>query len=80
MEAKYMKTSHSRAWECKPFIHGFMIFRLTYHMEIIVHIHTSYTQYWGSNILSKVQAPLQQVRHQHESVGEWRIRNERIRR
>ena len=34
MEAKYMKTSHSRAWECKSFIYGFLIFRITEHMEI----------------------------------------------
>ena len=64
-----MKTSYSRAWECEPLTYVFFIFRLTYHMYIRVHIHSSYTQYWASNILSKVQAPLQQVRHQHESVG-----------
>ena len=23
MDAKYMKTNHSIAWECKPSIHGF---------------------------------------------------------
>ena len=78
MESKYMKTSHSRAWECKPFTHGFMIFRLIENINIILQIHKQYNQYWASNILSKVQAPLQQVHHQHESVGEWRRRNERI--
>ena len=31
-----------------------------------------------SNILNKMQAPLQQVHPQHESVGEWVRRNERI--
>ena len=34
---------------------------------------------FASNILNKLQAPLQQVRHQHESVGEWRRRNNIIR-
>ena len=68
MESKYMKTSHSRAWECKPFTHGYLIFRLTKHTDIRVQSHTSYTQAWASNTLSKVQAPLQQVHHQHESV------------
>ena len=29
MEAKHIKTSHSRAWECKPFMHGFMMFWIT---------------------------------------------------
>ena len=78
MESKHMKTRHSRAWECNPFIHGFMIFQYTENMDIGVQIHTSYTQYWSSNILSKVQEPLQQVFPQHESVGELRRRNERI--
>ena len=78
MESKYMKTSHSRAWECKPFIHVFLIFRLTEYMDMILHIHTSYYKSWEPNILSKTQTPLQQVRPQHESVGEWRRRNERI--
>ena len=36
MESKYMKTSHSRAWEGKPFIHVFLIFRLTDNMEMIL--------------------------------------------
>ena len=63
MEAKFMKTSHSRAWECKPFIHGFMIFQLTDNMDIGVHIHTSQTQAFASNILCKFQAPLQQVHY-----------------
>ena len=36
MEAKYMKTSHSIAWECKPSIHVFMIFRLKKNMEMIL--------------------------------------------
>ena len=69
MEAKHMKTSHSKAWECNTFIHGFMIFRITNNMEIGVNIHTSHTQYLESNILSKVQAPLQQVRHQMRAWG-----------
>ena len=69
MESKYMKTSHPRAWEGKPFTYRFMIFILTKNMEIRVRIHTSYTQYWASNILIKVQAQLQQVHHQHENVG-----------
>ena len=55
VEAKYMKTSHSRAWECKPFTHEFMIFKFTALMDIRVHINTSYNQSWESNILSKVQ-------------------------
>ena len=73
-----MKTSYSRAWECKPFIHVFLIFQLTENMDAILHIHTSYFTAWAPNILSKVQEPPQQVRPQHESVGEWRRRNERI--
>ena len=73
-----MKTGYSRAWECKPFIHVFLIFRLTEHMEMILLIHTMYFIAQASNILSKAQAPLQQVLPQHESVGEWRRRNERI--
>ena len=78
MEAKYMKTSHSRAWECKHFINLFLIFRLTESIEMILHSHTSYFIAWAPNILSKAQAPLQQVCPQHENVGEWRRRNERI--
>ena len=54
-----------------------MIFRLIENMEIILNINASYIKSWESNILSKVQAPLQQVCPQHESVGEWRRRNER---
>ena len=65
-----MKTSHLRACECKPFIHRFMIFRRTKHMDRRVEIHKSHTQYWATNILIKVKAPLQQLHHQHESVGE----------
>ena len=63
MEAKFMKTSYSRAWECKPFTHGFLIFQITKHMNIRVQSHTSYTQAWASNRFSKAQAPLQQVHH-----------------
>ena len=43
MEAKYMKTTHSRAWEFKPFTYGFLIFILTESIEMRVHINTSYT-------------------------------------
>ena len=78
IEAKYMKTSHSRAWECKPFIHVFMIFRLTKNMDMRLQGHTSYIKALASTIISKAQEPPQQVRHQHEIVGEWRRRNERI--
>ena len=42
MEAKHMKTCHSNSWECNPFTHGFMIFILTEHMEIILQRHASY--------------------------------------
>ena len=42
MEAKYMKTSHSRAWECKNFVHVFMIFQCTNNMEMKLHSNTSY--------------------------------------
>ena len=63
-----MKTSYSRAWESKPFTHGFLIFQITEHMYIRVQIHRSYTQYLGSNRFSKAQAPLQQVRHH---MGVW---------
>ena len=77
MESKYMKTSHSRAWECKPSMHEFMIFKLIEKMDMNLNIHTSYFTSWEPNILSKAQAPLQQVRPQHESVGEWRS-SERI--
>ena len=73
-----MKTSHPRARECKPFTYGFMIFRIREHMDIRLQRHTSYIQAWASNIINKEKAPLQQVRHQHESVGKWRRRNERI--
>ena len=38
-------------------------------MDTIVQIHTSYTQYWASNIHSKVQAPLIQVHHQMRVWG-----------
>ena len=38
-------------------------------MDIRVKINISHFQSWVSNILNKVQAPLQQVHHQHESVG-----------
>ena len=40
MEAKYMKTSHFRACECKPFIHVFLIFRFTENMDMILRSHT----------------------------------------
>ena len=73
-----MKTSYSRAWECEPLTYVFLIFRLTEHMDMRLQSHTSYFTAWAPNILSKTQAPLQQVRRQHESVGEWRRRNERI--
>ena len=76
MESKYMKTNHSRSWECKPFIHVFLIFRLTENMDMRLQSLTSYFKAWASNILIKAQAPLQQVCPQHESVGEWRRRNE----
>ena len=69
-----METSYSRAWECKPFIHVFLIFRLTEHMDMRLQSHTSSIKALESNILSTVQAPLQQVRHRHESVEEWRKR------
>ena len=64
--------------ECEPFIHVFLIFRLTENMEMILQIHKSYIKSLASTIISKAQAPLQQVRHQHETVGEWRRKNERI--
>ena len=73
-----MKTSDSIALECKLFTHGFIIFRITENIEIRVQIHKSYTKSWESNGLIESQAPLQQVCHQHESMGEWRRRNERI--
>ena len=44
-------------------MHGFLIFQITENMEIILQIHISYTQYFSSNIFSKAQSPLQQVRH-----------------
>ena len=79
MDAKFTKTSNSRACECKPFIHVFMIFRLIENMEIILQIYASHIKSWESNILSKAQAPLQQVRPQHETHGgmekkEWENR------
>ena len=49
-------------------------------MEMLLHRHASYIKSWESNILIKSQPPLQQVRPECESVGECRIRNERIRR
>ena len=52
-----MKTNYSKAWECKPFIHVFLIFRLTEHMDMRLQSHTSYFTAWASNILSKAQAP-----------------------
>ena len=73
-----MKTSYLRAWECKPLTYVFLIFQITDNMDMILHIHTSYLIYLSPNILNKAQALLQQVRHQHESVGGWRRRNERI--
>ena len=78
MEANYMKTSHSRARKCKQFIYGLLKFRIIEYMDMRVQSHTSYTQAWATNRLIQTQAPLQQVRHQHERVGEWRRRNERI--
>ena len=78
MEAKYMKTSHSRARECKPFIHVFMIFILIENIYMILQIHESYVKSWASTIISKAQAPHQQVRHQmrvwgngEEGMREW---------
>ena len=53
MEAKHMKTSHLNSWECKPFTHGFMIFRLKDHMEIRVQIHESYISSLSSSNLEK---------------------------
>ena len=73
-----MKTSYSRAWEWEPLTYVLLIFLLTDHMDMILKIHTSYFIAWAPNILSKMQTPLQQVHPQHESVGEWRRRNERI--
>ena len=72
-----MKTSYSRAWECKPLTYVFLTFRITEHMDMILQSHTSYFIGWAPNILNNAQAPLQQVRPQHESVGEWRS-SERI--
>ena len=34
MESKHMKTSHLNSWECKPFTHGVLIFRLMDNMDI----------------------------------------------
>ena len=78
MEAKFMKTSDLMACECNIFIQVFKIFRIKEDIYMIIHIHKSYFISWAPNILSKAQAPLKQVRPQHESVGEWRRRNERI--
>ena len=64
-----MKTSYSRAWECEPPTYVFLIFRLKNNMDTILQVHKSYTQSLESNILSKVQAPLQQVRHQMRVWG-----------
>ena len=41
-------------------------------MEMLLNINKSYIKSWESNVLSKEQTPLQQVHHQHESVGGWR--------
>ena len=60
------------------FIHVFIIFRIKEHMDMSLYIHKSYFIYRAPNILSKAQAPLQQVCPQHESGGEWRRMNERI--
>ena len=68
-----MKTSNSMALEYKISTHEFLGFQDTEHMDIKVQSHTSYTQAWASNGLSKEQAPLQQACHQHESVGEWSV-------
>ena len=64
-----MKTSYSRAWECKPFIHLFLIFILKNNMEMRFQIPESCIKYWASTILSKSQAPLQQVCHQMRVRG-----------
>ena len=56
-----MKTSYSRAWEYEPLTYVSLIFRITYNMEIILHRNTSYFISWEPNILSKAEAPLQQV-------------------
>ena len=73
-----MKTSYSIAWECQPFIHVFLIFIIIDHMEMILHIHESCIKAWASTILSKAQAPLQQVHLQmrvwgkgEEGMREW---------
>ena len=73
-----MKTSYSRAWECEPLTYVFLIFRLAYKMDTRVKRNISYSQYLASNILSKFQEPLQQVRHQmrvwgngKEGMREW---------
>ena len=65
-----MQTSYSRTWECEPITYVFLIFRITEHIDMILHRHTSYFPSWEPNILNKVKEPLQQVRRQHESVGE----------
>ena len=36
VEARYMKTSHSRAWECKPFTLEFLEFQDTVNMVMKV--------------------------------------------
>ena len=45
---------------------------------MVLYIHTSYFTSLEPNIIRKSQPPLQQVRPQHESVGEHRRMNERI--
>ena len=73
-----MKTSYSREWEHEPLTYVLLIFRLTENMEMILQINMLYFKSLASYILMKSQAPLQQVHPQHESVGEWRRRNERV--
>ena len=73
-----MKTSYSRSWECEPFIHIFLIFRLTKNMYIILQSHELCIKSWASTILSKAQESLQQVCYQmrvwgngEEGMREW---------
>ena len=40
VEAKYMKTSHSRAWECKPLPLEFIVLLDIENMFMKVNIHT----------------------------------------
>ena len=63
MEAKYMKTSYSKAWECEPF--DTCISDISTYKEYGHKITkpTSYIQAWASHRLNQAQAPLQQVRH-----------------